>query len=163
MPVPLIEFFSGWEKHNSLLVGAIKPLDAAQLSWKAAPEQWDVRTLANHIVAARAWWFNAHMGEGGDSLARMTDFDEGADAEKRDAPEICAALDASWNVLAACLHRWTEADLGANFQRPRPNMEGERPSRSRQYVIWHVAEHDVHHGGEISLILGMHGLVGLDL
>ena len=31
MPAALIEFFSGWEKHNSLLVGAIKPLGAAQL------------------------------------------------------------------------------------------------------------------------------------
>jgi hypothetical protein len=26
-----------------------------------------------------------------------------------------------------------------------------------------VAEHDLHHGGEISLTLGMHGLAGLDL
>jgi uncharacterized damage-inducible protein DinB len=31
------------------------------------------------------------------------------------------------------------------------------------YIIWHVAEHDAHHAGEISLILGMHGLPGLDM
>jgi len=163
MPAHLIEFFSGWEKHNSLLVHAIKPLDAAQLSWKAAPEQWDVRMLANHIVGARSWWFNGHMGEGGDGLALLMDFDERADAEKRDAAEICAALNDSWNVLDACLRKWTEADLKESFQRPSPNREGERPSRTRQYIVWHVAEHDVHHGGEISLILGMHGLAGLDL
>ncbi len=40
-----------------------------------------------------------------------------------------------------------------------------RPSRShhRGWVVWHVMEHDVHHGGEISQILGSHGLSGLDL
>jgi hypothetical protein len=29
--------------------------------------------------------------------------------------------------------------------------------------VWHVLEHDLHHGGEISLILGSNGLPGLDL
>jgi uncharacterized damage-inducible protein DinB len=29
--------------------------------------------------------------------------------------------------------------------------------------VWHVAEHDLHHGGEISLTLGVHGLAGLDM
>jgi uncharacterized damage-inducible protein DinB len=25
-------------------------------------------------------------------------------------------------------------------------------------VVWHVMEHDLHHGGELSLTLGMHGM-----
>jgi len=25
-------------------------------------------------------------------------------------------------------------------------------------VVWHVLEHDLHHGGEISLMLGLHRL-----
>ena len=29
---------------------------------------------------------------------------------------------------------------------------------SRAAVVWHVLEHDLHHGGEISLIFGVHGL-----
>jgi uncharacterized damage-inducible protein DinB len=28
--------------------------------------------------------------------------------------------------------------------------------------VWHVLEHDVHHGGAISQILGSNGLPGLD-
>ncbi|HEX4716084.1 MAG TPA: DinB family protein [Ktedonobacteraceae bacterium] len=32
---------------------------------------------------------------------------------------------------------------------------------TRQWIIWHVIEHDLHHGGEISLILGTHGLTGI--
>jgi uncharacterized damage-inducible protein DinB len=34
---------------------------------------------------------------------------------------------------------------------------------TRQWVVWHLIEHDLHHGGEISLILGSNGLTGLDL
>ena len=34
---------------------------------------------------------------------------------------------------------------------------------SRSWVIYHVMEHDLHHGGEVSLILGMNGLRTLDL
>jgi uncharacterized damage-inducible protein DinB len=25
-------------------------------------------------------------------------------------------------------------------------------------VVWHVLEHDLHHGGELSLTLGLHGI-----
>ncbi len=31
----------------------------------------------------------------------------------------------------------------------------------RGWVVWHTLEHDLHHGGEISQILGSHGLPGL--
>ncbi len=40
---------------------------------------------------------------------------------------------------------------------------GDRPARSRQWIIWHVLEHDIHHGGELSSILGAHGLAAVDL
>lgn len=34
---------------------------------------------------------------------------------------------------------------------------------TRQWGIWHVAEHDMHHGGELFFTLGMHGLPTPDL
>ena len=43
-------------------------------------------------------------------------------------------------------------------------LSGEvRPARSRQWIIWHVLEHDIHHGSEISTILGVHGLPAVEL
>ncbi len=41
--------------------------------------------------------------------------------------------------------------------------EGQVTHVSRSWVIYHVLEHDLHHGGEVSLILGMNGLVGPDI
>jgi uncharacterized damage-inducible protein DinB len=163
MPSPLSKFYGGWEQHNRLLEGVVAGLDERHLSMRAAPDLWTVRTLLNHVVAVRAWWFNAWMGEGGEQLARVLDFDEGEDAERRDAGEILKGLRSSWSSVAASLASWTEDDLGAEFQRPAANAERGRPWRTRGWIVWHVAEHDMHHGGELSITLGMHGHPGLGL
>lgn len=163
MPPHVIDFYSGWEKHNELLVKAVQPLDEEQLGWAPAPHMWPVRRLANHIVAARAWWFGGWMGEETETLAPIIDYDDDPGADERAAGEICDAFNRSWAAIRNSLNRWTDADLDEQFQRPRPNPKGERPWRTRRYIVWHVAEHDLHHGGEISLILGMHGGTGLDL
>ncbi|HET7421329.1 MAG TPA: DinB family protein [Candidatus Dormibacteraeota bacterium] len=163
MPPHAIDFYSGWAKHNELLVRALSPLDEKQLEWTPGANLWPVRRLANHIVAARAWWFGGWMGEDPDTLTPLIDYDDESGADERDAATICQALDASWKSLESSLGKWTDADLDQQFQRPRPNQMGQRPWWSRRGIVWHVAEHDVHHGGEISLILGMHGGRGLDL
>ncbi len=163
MSAPIATFYNGWDRHNDLLARALEGLDAQQLSLQAAPHLWSVRTLASHIVAVRARWFHSWMGEGGSQLAEFVDFDAGAASEKHEAAAIARALRSTWSSLASSLSTWTEDDLAVRFQRPRPNAAGERPSHTRQAIIWHVAEHDVHHGGEISLTLGMHGLTGLGL
>jgi uncharacterized damage-inducible protein DinB len=163
MPLPLITFFAGWDNDNELLARAIAPLDEHQLSLSAADNLWSIRMLASHIVAVRSWWFNAWMGEGGEELARFADYDEGDESAHRDAASIVEALHRSWACVEASLRSWTEDDLSKEFQRPVPNPQGQRHWRTRQWIIWHVAEHDLHHGGEISLTLGMHGLTGLDV
>jgi len=33
--------------------------------------------------------------------------------------------------------------------------------RTRQWIIWHVLEHEIHHGGELSLALGNYELEGI--
>ena len=159
----VIDFFAGWENHNRLLVKMVAPLTEDDLLLSPGHGLWSVRMLACHIVAARAWWFQGWMAEGDDDLRRLIPMDDESDETRPDAAAICAALDKSWKDVRACLERWTEDDLDAKFQRPKPNAAGERPWRDRRYIIWHVAEHDIHHGGEISIVLGMHGRPGLDM
>ena len=38
------------------------------------------------------------------------------------------------------------------------DWEGEIVQLSRAWVVWHVLEHDLHHGGEVSLTFGIHGI-----
>jgi uncharacterized damage-inducible protein DinB len=157
------EFGRGYEVHQGRLVKMIAPLGQAELDLTAAPQLWSVRTLACHIIAARAWWMHAWMGEGSQEFGRMTDWDEDEALATRRADEIVRGLELSFSVIKSGLRRWTPAELKQEFVRPSPNEAGERPSRSRQWIIWHLVEHDVHHGGEISFSLGMHGVPGLDL
>lgn len=163
LDTPLATYFSGWERYQQSLAAAIAPLDDQQLGLQAAPHLWSVRMIASHIVAVRAWWFHAWMGEGGPELDRLVAFDEGERSHQRLAAEIVRGLEVTWSLVGSCLGRWTAADLNARFRRPRPDATGQRPWRDRRYIVWHVAEHDMHHGGELSLSLGMNGLSGIDI
>ena len=157
------EFYRGWETYQQRLISTIAPLDHAQLDLAAAPHLWSVRTLACHIVATRASWFHGWMGEGSPEFGSMARWDEDEALATRPASEIVRGLEESWAVMKERLESWTPADLLKKFQRPVPNDAGLRPSRTRQYIVWHLVEHDLHHGGEISYSLGMHGIPGLDL
>jgi len=66
----------------------------------------------------------------------------------------------TWTMIDDCLRRWTPEDLAARFSRQRRSGA---QTFTRQWVIWHLMEHDLHHGGEISQILGSHGVPALDL
>jgi len=162
-PVGLESLYPGWGDYQELLVAALAPLQPAQLDIRARPESWSVRIIASHIVAARAWWFHAWMGEGGPEFDLLNDFDEGPESLIRPAAELVRGLEASWILVRSSLRRWTPADLEAEFQRPVPNAAGERPLRSRGWILYHVLEHDAFHGGEISFALGTQGLPGIDL
>jgi uncharacterized damage-inducible protein DinB len=63
-------------------------------------------------------------------------------------------------MIEVGLRRWTTDDLMTEFTRQRRSGT---ESFSRAWIVWHVMEHDVHHGGEISLILGSNALDGLEL
>jgi uncharacterized damage-inducible protein DinB len=63
-------------------------------------------------------------------------------------------------MIEECLRRWTPDDLAVEFTRERRSST---ETCTRQWVIWHLVEHDVHHGGEISQILGSHRVPALNL
>ncbi len=90
-------------------------------------------------------------------------WDEGEAMAERSPAEIVRGLEVTWQLIESRLAAWNSTDLEKQFQRPTPNDAGERPRFTRQWIIWHVLEHDLHHGGEISFSLGMHGLKGIDL
>jgi uncharacterized damage-inducible protein DinB len=81
-----------------------------------------------------------------------------------DASELVAALKSSWVMIAEALARWTPADLAQVIHPPAALSEEEQEAfgdAPRGWIIWHVLEHEIHHGGEISLVLGQHNLPGI--
>jgi uncharacterized damage-inducible protein DinB len=162
-PRSVAEFYRGWDVYQQQLVTVFAPLETAHLQLQAAPRLWSIGMLGNHIVATRASWFHFWMKEGGEEFAELADWDEGEAMAERSAAEIVRGLETTWHLIQSALSGWTPADLEKQFQRPVPNDAGKRPRHNRQWIIWHVLEHDLHHGGEVSFSLGIHGLAGIDL
>jgi uncharacterized damage-inducible protein DinB len=151
-------YYRGWDRFEVELVTAIGALSAEQLALRPNREMWSVGMLTTHIVAARAGWFHGWMGHGPSALSRLTEWDENEEPT-RTAPELVAALAETWAMVDDGLKTWTAAEIDETFKSPSNH---DRPLRSRQWIIWHVLEHDLRHGGEISLILGMNGVKSLD-
>lgn len=152
----LARYYSGWATYQKHLSRALPALTAEQLALRVAPSQRDIGTIAAHIVGARAWWFHTILGEGSPDLAALQGWDDVVPVAQT-GTELAAGLDATWRLIADCLARWTPADLAVTRPHPR------RGEVARGWVIWHVLEHDIHHGGELFLTAGMHDLPVPDL
>jgi uncharacterized damage-inducible protein DinB len=164
----------GWTNHQALVIGALRDLTPGELGLRAAPGQWSVWQLAGHIAGVRIYYFHDWMGEGDPSIrdlfrvASTTVLNlpledagwEDDEAHPRNAGELVDGLTQTWAVINDCLQRWTSDDLQVEFTKHGPG--GDR-TLTRGRLIWDVVEHDIHHGGEISQILGSNGLPPLDM
>ena len=153
-------YYKGWETYQDLLITAIAPLTAEQLALRAAPHLRSISENMLHIIAVRARWFHRFMGEGDDDIAALMVWDR-KESPARSAAELVDGLKQAMQLIQQSLTRWTSTDLEFVFKGADPHY-GDY-SLTRQWVIWHVIEHDLHHGGEVSLMLGMHGLTAPDL
>jgi hypothetical protein len=150
--------YAGWEADQQRLVSLIDGLTQEQLALRAAPHLRTVSALASHIVAARARMTHWILREGNDELDALAYWD-GADQPAppviRAAAALVEGLETTWWVISMSLQRWTVADL---FDSIEWEYLGERSVFTRGQVIWNLVRHDYHHGGEIILTLGVHGI-----
>jgi len=152
-PTTFSTFVEEWDVYQSNLVKAITPLTPVQLELRAAPHLWSLGTIGAHIVAARAYWFHHVMGEGDAAFGALRKLDE---QDNYRADEIVRGFETSWSLMRDCWARWTP-EVFAEPAFPR-TWQGQQYMLSREWVTWHLLEHDLNHGGEISLLLGMHHL-----
>ena len=168
-------FVEGWAGYQRMLLGAIGPLSADELSSRTAPFQWTVWQLAAHMAGSRAYWFHDVLGEGDAAVREMFRVEattvpdlpledagwEDDERHPRTAGELIEGFERTWAMIEECLGRWTAEDLQIGFPRTRRN--GKVQWFTRGWVVWHLIEHDLHHGGKISQILGTNGLPAPEL
>ncbi len=145
---------SGWRAYQESLVAALAPLSDEQLALRAAPHLRSIGENARHIIATRVGWFSTALGVGD------ADFDayhgwQAPGAPDRSAAELVRGLTETWRVMHEALAGFTPDAMGETV---RGERRGQPFELVRGWVVWHVMEHDLHHGGEVSLTLGMHGL-----
>ena len=158
MTTPLTRFYADWDLHHRRIVAMIAPLTPEQLLLRSAPSMWHVSGLAAHMVGTRAFWVHHIMREGPPEMAGWLGLDDGPETD-RTAARIVQGLGETWDMIAAMLARCTEANLDDPFERVYPDRV---KVFTRQALIMRVLMHDAHHGGDISQILGMHGVPALD-
>lgn len=154
-PMSLLPLYKGWETYQELLIKAIEPLSLDQLSLRIAPQLRSIGELASHIIGARAGWLYYTLEKGDEQMVSL------ASQPARSAAELVNGLEVTWHVIQEALSHWTIADLAGIVHDTDEN--GVDQTYTRQWVIWHLIEHDMHHGGELSFTLGMYGLAGIEI
>ena len=142
--------FEAWRNFQEALTRALAPLTDEQLGLRLRPDLRSVGETAEHIAYGRALVLTHIQAEGAADLEPLLAWAEPADPPRTGA-EVVAGLDASWARLSAYLMRGSADD------------EYSEEDGERLYMMWGMIDHDLPHGGEISLILGAHGLPGLSI
>ena len=146
--------YENWKGYQEKLRDCIAPLTEEQLALQPASRMWPVQQLVQHIVSVRVGWFIFTLQEQDDAIMQYAEWGQW-ESPNRTGEELARGLDETWAFIESCMRRWTSEDLGVTF--PDEGPDG-IVHVSRSWVIYHVLEHDLHHGGEVSVILGMNGL-----
>ena len=157
MPSTSLKFvYDGWDGYHRSIVNAVAPLTAEQLSCRAAPDMRSVGELAWHIADGRVDWFRRIDAPHSASLWTEIEGREMRLPAGFDAEQLAAWLNQTWEMIAATLAQWSVEDLSVTFNH---SYQGKVYAVSRQWTIWRIMAHDIHHGGQLSELLAMQGIV----
>ena len=146
------ELFAHWAEARKRLCQALDKLTDAQLDFVPRQGLWSLGTVARHIANAEEGWFRYSVTR---ELSQWP-----AEYTAEDYSTIV-----SIKTLLAEVHARTEAfltqvdiaDLDQVLELPWSEQ------LSLRQIIWHVLEHEIHHRGEIYLMLGLLGLEAPDV
>ena len=120
---------------------------------------------------ARIEWF-LRMGAPGsaDLAARVTGWEEDSDGNRDIIPDSVVAaddaaglvhwLDATWAMIDRTLKGWSVDDLWTTY---RHKWMGKTYAVSRQWTVWRIMAHDIHHGGQIARMLALQNIDAFEL
>jgi uncharacterized damage-inducible protein DinB len=156
-------FFEGWHLVNESLIAALAPLSAEQLALPVGSPTWPIWASASHLAGTRVYWLCHVFKEPGAETTPFTDPTglgwEDDLTHPRSADELVNALTSSWRLVERCLATWTPETMDQEARRTRGSVV---QVHTRQSVLIRMITHDAFHSGEISLVLGSHGLGAID-
>ena len=145
------ELFAHWQSIRQGLFEALDLVTEDQLAFVPREGLWSLGKVARHVAEAEEGWFRFVITR---ELADWPEF-----------PDEDTATVESVKGLLAEVHDRTRAYLAgidvAGLERIIEAPWGERfPLR---WAVWHVLEHEIHHRGEIYLMLGLMGMEAPDV
>jgi uncharacterized damage-inducible protein DinB len=151
----LMSVYEGWDGYQLSLVRAIAPLSPQQLAYRPAPHLRSVGEIASHISLGRIDWFQRMHAPGSEEIAHQAAGWETDQAIMENATELVRRLEVTWQMIENTLTHWTISDLAQTYRHP---YQGKTYAISRQWTIWRIMAHDLHHGGQLAILLGIQGI-----
>jgi uncharacterized damage-inducible protein DinB len=145
------QIFKHWDQIRSGLLQTISCFSDQELAYVPFESSWPVGQIMLHIAECEDHWLHGVVRH---------EFTPPVNYSLADYPtksEILAVLDNAHSRTLPFLDTLDEADLDQLYQ----TRFGETFSLS--WIIWHVLEHEIHHRGELSLVLGLLGREGLEV
>lgn len=165
MAALVASLYPDWPRYNARIRDAVCNLGPAELALRAGPGHAPVWALAAHAAGARTYWLCGWLGEPGAERTPFPDPEGGVGWEDdedhpRTGAELAWALDSTFAVVADCLARWSSDDLSLAVGRVVGEVDR---THTRASILNRLCSHDAFHAGEISQLLGAHGLPAIDL
>jgi uncharacterized damage-inducible protein DinB len=165
-PRQLSSVFFGWDGYQTSLAHATEPLSGDQLGWKPSNKLRSIGEIARHIALRRVAWFLRMQAPGREEVAAKIaawDYDPDGNGRvreakmqiDRDAAALVGWLKTTWDMVERTLQAWNVDDLTVTYQHV---WRGEIYEISRQWTVWRIMAHDLHHGGQIARILAERGI-----
>jgi uncharacterized damage-inducible protein DinB len=151
----LAAIFDGWDGYHTSIVRAVEPLSPDHLSWRPAQHLRSAGEVAGHLALGRVEWFSRMPAPGSLELMEKVRALGSEAAIAANKAEILSWLDLSWRMIDRTLREWTTDDLTRTY---RHEYGGQAYTVSYQWTVWRILTHDIHHGGELALLLGQQGL-----
>ena len=146
------EFYAHWKQIRTGLLATMDQFQEEELQYKPFEGAWSVGEILLHIANAEEGWFR---------YAVTGEFDEWPSGHTLENYPTFESIKA----LLKEVHDWTEATIAGlsidDYQKVIELPWDEKIHLG--WIIWHVLEHEIHHRGELSLILGLLGREGLDV
>ncbi len=166
----LVRLLDGWNGYQTSLLHAVAPLTKEQLAWRPAPDRRSVGELIRHISLGRITWLSRIGAPGVADIALRvprwyTDQDGARHVVEESIPsdqpaQLSEWLALSWQPIESLLNEWTVDDLSQTYPH---RFRGTDYVVSRQWTLWRIMSHDIHHGGQLALMLGMQGIEAFEL
>ena len=145
------DLFSPWQAIRKDLIAMVNLFTAEELEYRPFPSSWSVGEIFLHIAETEDFWIREVVQK---QPPVMRD-DITIDLPIKTV--ITTRLMDSFELSQQLLEGLTGEDLEQSIGLPDGTYH-------RLYdILWHVIEHEIHHRGELSLVLGLLGKQGLDV
>ena len=143
--------FESWQDYQAALKHAIAPLTDVQLQRRPLATLRTPGEVAEHIVFGRAFHLYRTLGEAAAELTPLLSWDD-TDDPPHSAAEIVQGLELTWRFITNTLMQGSSTDIIPESDEV-PTVQ----------IIWGLLDHDLPHAGELSLLLGVDGLPGVEI